>query len=145
VVVLVLDGFRAPLTMATATGCHRESGGLGEIQFEERKGEVQRGSRERWSMTTATFIVYPSSGGDPRAQQPREGDGVVGFALWVERRGVGRRMSSRGRLGPFQWVLYSGGELGVCEFERRRLGSWAVRSGQRCGLRLQVWSVVSVA
>jgi hypothetical protein len=68
VVVLVLDGLQPPLTMATSTGCHRESGGPGEIQFEERKGEVQRGSRERWSTTTATFTVYPSSSGDPRAQ-----------------------------------------------------------------------------
>jgi hypothetical protein len=119
VVVLILDGLRAPLTMATATGCHRENGGLGEIQIEERKEEVQRGSRERWSTTTTTFTVYPSSGGDPRAQQPREGDGVIGLVLWVERRGVGGRMASIGRLGPFQWVLYSGGELGVRGFERR--------------------------
>jgi hypothetical protein len=98
VVVLVLDNLRAPLTMAMTMGCHRENGGLGEIQIEERKGEVQRGSRERWSMATATFTVYPSSGGDPRARQPRERDGVVGLVLWVERRGVRERMASRGRL-----------------------------------------------
>jgi hypothetical protein len=47
VVVLVLDGLQVLLTMATAMGCHRENGGLVEIQIEERKGEVQRGSRER--------------------------------------------------------------------------------------------------
>jgi hypothetical protein len=54
-------------------------------------------------------------------------------------------MASRGRLGAFQWVLYPSGELGVRGFECRRLGSWAVRSGRRCGLRLRVCSVVSVA
>jgi hypothetical protein len=61
VVVLVLDSLRVPLTMATAMGFHRENGGLGEIQIEERKEEVQRGSRERRFTTTATFTVYPSS------------------------------------------------------------------------------------
>jgi hypothetical protein len=81
VVVLIRDGLRAPLMMAMTTGCHRENGGLGEIKIEERKGEVQRGSRERWSTTTATFTVYPSFGSDPRARQPREGDGVVGLVL----------------------------------------------------------------
>jgi hypothetical protein len=55
------------------------------------------------------------------------------------------RMVSRGRLEPVQRVLYSDGELGVRELERRRLGSGAVRSGRHCGLRLRVWSVVSVA
>jgi hypothetical protein len=131
--------------MAMTTGYHRENGGLGEIQIEERKGEVQRGSRERWLTTTATFTIYPSSSGDPRAQQPREGDGVIGLVLWVERRGAGERMASRGRLWPVQWVLYPGGELGVRGFECWRLGSWAVRSGWCCGLRLRVWSAVSVA
>jgi hypothetical protein len=145
VVVLVLDGLQIPLTMATATGFHRENGGLGEIQIRERKGELQRGRRVRRSTMTATFTVYLSSGDDPRAQQPREGDGVIGFILWVERRGVGRKMASRGRLGLFQWVLYPGGELRVRGLERWRLGSWAVRSGWYCGLRLRVWSVVSVA
>jgi hypothetical protein len=38
VVVLVLDGLRVSLAMATTTGCHRENRGLGEIQKEERKG-----------------------------------------------------------------------------------------------------------
>jgi hypothetical protein len=47
VVVLVLDDLWVPLAMVMATGCHRGNGGLGEIQKEERKGEVQRGSRER--------------------------------------------------------------------------------------------------
>jgi hypothetical protein len=131
--------------MAMTTGCHRENGGLGEIQIEERKGEVQRGSRERWSTTTATFTVYPSSSGDPRDWLPRKGDGVIGLVLWVERRGTGERMASRGRLWPVQWVLYSGGELGVHGFECRQLGSWAVHSGRHCGLRLRVWSAVSVA
>jgi hypothetical protein len=50
---------------------------------------------------TTTFTVYPSSGDDPRAQRPKEEDGVIGFVLWVERRGVGRKMASRGRLGQF--------------------------------------------
>jgi hypothetical protein len=68
VVVLICDGVWAPLMMATTTGCHRENGGLGEIQIEERKREVQRGSIERWSTTTATFTVYPSFSGDPRAR-----------------------------------------------------------------------------
>jgi hypothetical protein len=104
--------------MVTTTGCHRENGGLGEIQIEERKREVQRGSIERWSMTTATFTVYPSFGGDPRARQPREGDRVIGLVLWVERRGVRGRMASRGRFEPFQWVLYPDGGLGVRGFER---------------------------
>jgi hypothetical protein len=81
VVMLVLDGLRAPLTMATATCCHRENGRQGEVQIKERKGEVQRGSRGRWSTTTETFTVYPSSGGVPRAQQPREGIGLVGLVL----------------------------------------------------------------
>jgi hypothetical protein len=88
--------------MATTTGCCRENKGLGEIQIKERKGEVQRGSREGWSMATATFTVYPSSGDDPRARQPREGDGVFSLVLWVERRGAGERMASRGRFWPFQ-------------------------------------------
>jgi hypothetical protein len=83
VVVLVRDGLRASLKMATTTGCYRENEGLGEIQIEERKGEVQRGSRGRWSTTTETFTIYPSSDGAPRARQPGEGDGVVGVVLWV--------------------------------------------------------------
>jgi hypothetical protein len=62
---------------------------------------MQRGNRGRWSTTTETFAVYPSSGGVPQAQQPREGIGLVGLVLWVERRGAGGRMASRGRLGPF--------------------------------------------
>jgi hypothetical protein len=131
--------------MATTTGCCRENEGLGEIQIKERKGEVQRGSREGWSMATATFTVYPSSGDDPRARQPREGDGVFSLVLWVERRGAGERMASRGRFWPFQRFLYLGGELGVCGFECRGLGSGAVCSGRRRGLRLRVWSAVSVA
>jgi hypothetical protein len=32
--------------MAMTTGCYRENEGLGEIQIEERKEEMQRGSRE---------------------------------------------------------------------------------------------------
>jgi hypothetical protein len=106
---------------------------------------MQSGSRGSWSTTTETFAVYPSSGGVPQAQQPREGIGLVGLVLWVDRRGAGERMASRGRLGPFQRFLYLGGELGVCGFECRGLGSGAVRSGLRRGLRLWVWSAVSVA
>jgi hypothetical protein len=46
VVVLIRDGLRASLKMAMTTGCYRENEGLGEIQIEERKEEMQRGSRE---------------------------------------------------------------------------------------------------
>jgi hypothetical protein len=71
-----------------------------------------------------------------KLSSPGKGMGLsVSFSGW---RGelLGRRMASRGRLGPFQCVLYSGGELEVCGFEHRRLGSWAVRSRWHCGLRL---------
>jgi hypothetical protein len=107
VVVLVLGGLRAPLMMATATHCHREIGRRGEIHIEERKGEVQRGSRGRWSTMTETFTVYPSSGGVPRAQQPREGNGVIGLVLWVERRGAGGKNGVQGkaRTAPEGFIL----------------------------------------
>jgi hypothetical protein len=62
---------------------------------------------------TETFIVYPCSGDVPQAQQPREWMGLIGVVLWVERRGAGGRMASRGRFWPVQWVLYPGGGLGV--------------------------------
>jgi hypothetical protein len=65
-------------------------------------------------------------------------------SLGGEERGWGR-MASRGRLGPFQWFLYLGGELGVRGFECRGLGSGAVHSGWHHGLRLRVWSAVSAA
>jgi hypothetical protein len=77
---------------------------------------MQRGSRGRWSTMTETFAVYPCSGDVPRAQRPKEWIGLVGLGLWVERRGAGGRMASRGRFWPVQWVLYPGGELGVRGF-----------------------------
>jgi hypothetical protein len=63
--------------------------------------------------------------------------------LWVERSEAGGRVASRGRLGPFQRVLYSSGELGVCGHDRRGLGSGAVLSGRRNELRAQVGSARS--
>jgi hypothetical protein len=48
-------------------------------------------------MTTETFAVYPSSGGIPRAQQPREGIGLVGLVLWVERRRAGGENGVQGK------------------------------------------------
>jgi hypothetical protein len=70
--------------------------------------------------------------------------GFVGGVLWVERRGAGGRMASRGRFWPIQWVLYPDGGLGARGFDRRGLGSWAVFSGQRCELCAWVWSAGSV-
>jgi hypothetical protein len=70
--------------------------------------------------------------------------GFIGGVLWVERRGAGGRMASRGRFWLIQWVLYPGGGLGARGFDHRRLGSWAVFSGWRCELRACVWSAGSV-
>jgi hypothetical protein len=105
---------------------------------------VQGESRGRWSTSTETFAVYPWSSDIPQAQQPGEWMGFVGGVLWVERRGAGVRMASRGRFWPIQWVLYAGGGLGAHGFDRRGLGSWAVFSGRRCELRAWVWSAGSV-
>jgi hypothetical protein len=105
---------------------------------------MQGESRGRWSTSTETFAVYPYSGDVPRAQQPGEWMGFVGGVLWVERRGAGGRMASRGRFSPIQWVLYPGGALGARGFDRRGLGSWAVFSGRRCELHAWVWSAGSV-
>jgi hypothetical protein len=63
-----------------------------------KKRKMQRESRGRWSTTTETFVVYPCSGDVPQAQQPEEWMGLVGMVLWVERRGAGGRMASRGRV-----------------------------------------------
>jgi hypothetical protein len=70
--------------------------------------------------------------------------GFIVGVLWVERRGAGGRMASRGRFWPIQRVLYPGGGLGARGFDRHGLGSWAVLSGRRCELRAGVWSVGSV-
>jgi hypothetical protein len=105
---------------------------------------MHRESRGRWSMSIETFSVYPCSGDVPRAQQPEEWMGFVSGVLWVERRGAGGRMASRGRFWPIQWVLYPGGGLGARGFDRHGLGSWAVFSGRCCELRAWVWSAGSV-
>jgi hypothetical protein len=105
---------------------------------------MQRESRGRWSTSTETFSVYPCSGDVPQAQQPREWMGFIGGVLWVERRGARGRMVSRGRFWPIQWVLYPGGGLGACGFDRHGLDSWAMFSGWRCELRAWVWSAGSV-
>jgi hypothetical protein len=105
---------------------------------------MQRESRGRWSTSTETFFVYPCSDDIPRAQQPGEWMGFVGGVLWVEKRGAGGRMASRGRFWPIQRVLYPDGGLGARGFDRHGLGSWAVLSGRRCELRAGVWSAGSV-
>jgi hypothetical protein len=105
---------------------------------------MQRESRGRWSTSTKTFSIYPCFGDVPRAQQPEEWMGFIGGMLWVERRGAGGRMASRGRFWPIQRVLYPGGGLGARGFDHHGLGSWAVLSGRRCELRARVWSARSV-
>jgi hypothetical protein len=85
---------------------------------------VQGESRERDSASTETFTVYPCSGGVPRAQQPGEWMGFVGGVLWVERRGAGGRMVSRGEIWSAQRVLYPDGGHGVSWFRRSRIGQW---------------------
>jgi hypothetical protein len=65
------------------------------------------------------------------------------MVLWVERSEAGGRVASRGRLGPFQQVLYSGGELGVRGLDHRGLGSGAVLSGRHNELRAWVGSARS--
>jgi hypothetical protein len=52
-------------------------------------------------------------------------------------------VASRGRLRPFQRVLYSGGELGVRGLDHRGLGNGAVLSGWRNELRAWVGSARS--
>jgi hypothetical protein len=83
---------------------------------------VQGESRERGSALTKTFTVYPCSGGVPRAQWPGEWMGFIGGVLWVERRGAGRRMASRGEIWSVQRVLYPDGGLGASWFRPSQIG-----------------------
>jgi hypothetical protein len=115
------------------------------VSFRSSRGRHGcRESRGRWSMSTETFSVYHCFGDIPRAQHPREWMGFLGGVLWVERRGAGGRMASRGRFWPIQSVLYPGGGLGARGFDHHGLGSWAVLSGWRYELRAGVCSAGSV-